>query len=92
MGLVTLSPRSRRHRPLFFAHLFLVSALLAYFPFSKLMHGAGVFLSPTRNWRTTAARAATSTPGTPGEGPHLRGVGGRVPGQDRAAGLPLEKA
>jgi len=26
-----------------------VSVLLAYFPFSKLMHLAGVFLSPTRN-------------------------------------------
>jgi nitrate reductase gamma subunit len=34
---------------LFFAHLFLVSALAAYFPFSKLMHMAGVWLSPTRN-------------------------------------------
>jgi nitrate reductase gamma subunit len=34
---------------LFFAHLFFVSALFAYFPFSKLMHLGGVFLSPTRN-------------------------------------------
>jgi nitrate reductase gamma subunit len=33
----------------FFVHLFLVSVLLAYFPFSKLMHLGGVFLSPTRN-------------------------------------------
>jgi nitrate reductase gamma subunit len=33
----------------FFVHLFLVSCLLAYFPFSKLMHMGGVFLSPTRN-------------------------------------------
>jgi len=33
----------------FYIHLFLVSVLLAYFPFSKLMHMAGVFLSPTRN-------------------------------------------
>ncbi len=35
--------------PLFLGHLFLVSVLLAYFPFSKLVHMAGVFLSPTRN-------------------------------------------
>ena len=35
--------------PVFYGHLFLVSALLAYFPFSKLTHMAGVFLSPTRN-------------------------------------------
>ncbi len=34
---------------IFFVHLFLVSVLLAYFPFSKLMHAGGVFLSPTRN-------------------------------------------
>jgi len=33
----------------FFVHLFLVSVLLAYIPFSKLMHMGGVFLSPTRN-------------------------------------------
>ena len=34
---------------LFYLHLFLVCVLLAYFPFSKLMHMGGVFLSPTRN-------------------------------------------
>ncbi len=34
---------------LFFIHLFLVSSLIAYFPFSKLLHMPGVFLSPTRN-------------------------------------------
>ena len=34
---------------IFFIHIFLVSILIAYFPFSKLMHMAGIFLSPTRN-------------------------------------------
>ncbi len=34
---------------IFFIHLFLISTLCAYFPFSKLMHMGGVFLSPTRN-------------------------------------------
>ncbi|MDD5009820.1 MAG: sulfate reduction electron transfer complex DsrMKJOP subunit DsrM [Syntrophorhabdaceae bacterium] len=34
---------------IFYIHLFLVSVLLVYFPFSKLMHAGGVFLSPTRN-------------------------------------------
>ena len=34
---------------LFYVHLFLVCALVIYFPFSKLMHMGGVFLSPTRN-------------------------------------------
>ena len=50
MGLVTLKP----HIPegvggLFYVHLFFVSVLLAYFPFSKLMHLGGIFMSPTRN-------------------------------------------
>jgi nitrate reductase gamma subunit len=53
MGLVSFSPASgevmRAIDPLFYAHLFLVSVLVAYFPFSKLMHLGGVFLSPTRN-------------------------------------------
>ncbi len=34
---------------LFYIHLFVLCVLIAYFPFSKLMHLAGVFLSPTRN-------------------------------------------
>ena len=32
----------------FYIHLFLVSILFAYFPFSKLMHAGGVLMSPTR--------------------------------------------
>lgn len=34
---------------LFYIHLFLVCTLISYFPFSKLLHMAGIFLSPTRN-------------------------------------------
>lgn len=50
LGLVTLAPVVPPGvAPLFFMHLMLVSALLAWFPFSKLCHMAGVFLSPTRN-------------------------------------------
>lgn len=49
-GLINLSPVVDSEVGLvFFIHLFLVSVLLAYFPFSKLMHFAGVFMSPTRN-------------------------------------------
>jgi len=33
----------------FWVHLTLICTLLVYFPFSKLMHAGGVFLSPTRN-------------------------------------------
>ncbi len=50
MSLVHLAPRpSEALGGVFYAHLLLVSVLLAYFPFSKLVHMAGVFLSPTRN-------------------------------------------
>ncbi|MET1124225.1 MAG: sulfate reduction electron transfer complex DsrMKJOP subunit DsrM [Archaeoglobaceae archaeon] len=35
--------------PIFYVHFALGSFLLAYFPFSKLMHAGGVFFSPTRS-------------------------------------------
>jgi nitrate reductase gamma subunit len=54
LGLVTFAPAvPATVSPLFFVHLFLLSVLVAYFPFSKLMHMAGVFLSPTRNLANT---------------------------------------
>ena len=34
---------------IFYIHMFFVCVLLAYFPWSKLMHLGGIFLSPTRN-------------------------------------------
>jgi len=50
MGLVSFHPLIPEGIGIpFYIHLFLVSVLLAYFPFSKLMHLGGVFLSPTRN-------------------------------------------
>ncbi len=50
MGLVSFRPGPTEGiGPLFFIHLFLVSTLLAYFPFSKLMHAVGIFFSPTRD-------------------------------------------
>ncbi|MBU4344761.1 MAG: sulfate reduction electron transfer complex DsrMKJOP subunit DsrM, partial [Proteobacteria bacterium] len=50
MGLATLHPTIPDGiGSLFYVHLFLVSVLFVYFPFSKLMHMGGVFLSPTRN-------------------------------------------
>lgn len=53
MGLVTFSPSVPAGiSPLFYIHLFFVCVLLAYFPYSKLMHMGGIFLSPTRNMRT----------------------------------------
>ena len=50
VGLVTFQPTiTAEIGAIFYVHLFLVCALLAYFPFSKLMHMGGVFMSPTRN-------------------------------------------
>jgi len=37
--------------PVFYVHVFFVCVLLVYFPFSKLMHMGGIFLSPTRNMK-----------------------------------------
>lgn len=49
-SLVSLHPASQAGiGALFYTHLLLVCALGAYFPFSKLVHAGGVFLSPTRN-------------------------------------------
>jgi len=50
VGLVSFHPTVPKGiGVIFFIHLFLLSVLIAYFPFSKLMHAGGVFMSPTRN-------------------------------------------
>ncbi len=50
IGLISMRPAvPAALGSFFYMHLFLVSVLLVYFPFSKLMHAPGVFLSPTRN-------------------------------------------
>jgi nitrate reductase gamma subunit len=50
VGLATFHPEApAAPAMLFLMHLTMVSTLLAYFPASKLMHMAGVFMSPTRN-------------------------------------------
>jgi nitrate reductase gamma subunit len=50
LGLATFKPVVPAGiGPIFYVHLFLVSVLFVYFPFSKLMHAPGVFFSPSRN-------------------------------------------
>lgn len=50
MGLVTFHPVIPQNvGGIFYVHLLFVSVLLMYFPFSKLMHMGGIFMSPTRN-------------------------------------------
>ncbi len=54
MGILSLKPVVPDDvDPLFFMHFFLVCVLFAVFPYSKLMHMAGVFMSPTRNLANT---------------------------------------
>jgi len=55
MSLVSFSPAIPKGiGVLFYIHLFLLCILFAYFPFSKLVHMAGVFMSPTRNLANTS--------------------------------------
>jgi nitrate reductase gamma subunit len=49
MGLLTLSPVEPPKHPLFLVHFLLVSTLMIYFPYSKLLHAGGIFFSPTRH-------------------------------------------
>ncbi len=49
MSLVSFSPEVPKGiGVLFYIHLFFLCTLFAYFPFSKLVHLGGVFMSPTR--------------------------------------------
>jgi nitrate reductase gamma subunit len=54
LGLVTLNPAPAPDNALFLAHFTLVLLLVAYFPFSQLVHAGGIFFSPTRNQRDDA--------------------------------------
>jgi nitrate reductase gamma subunit len=66
MGLVTFRPVNPEGiHPFFFVHLLLVCVLVAYFPFSKLIHMAGIFLSPTRNLANNNRRRRHVNPWNP---------------------------
>ncbi len=71
VGLVTFHPTvSPDIGSIFYIHLFLVSTLLVYFPFSKLMHMGGVFLSPTRNMANDTRMRRHVNPWNPDIKPH----------------------
>ncbi|MCP4746973.1 MAG: menaquinol oxidoreductase [Desulfobacteraceae bacterium] len=69
MGLITLKALTFQVpegiSALFYIHLFFVSVLLVYFPFSKLMHMGGVFLSPTRNMTGNTRQVRHTNPWNP---------------------------
>jgi nitrate reductase gamma subunit len=71
LGLVTFQPViSGDIGAIFYIHLFLVCTLLAYFPYSKLMHMGGVFLSPTRNMANDSRMRRHINPWNPDIKPH----------------------
>jgi nitrate reductase gamma subunit len=71
VGLVTFSPTiGAKIGSIFYIHIFLVSVLLAYFPFSKLMHLGGVFMSPTRNLKNNSRQVRHINPWNPDIKPH----------------------
>jgi len=63
MGLVTFRPvLPEQVGGVFYVHLFMVSVLMAYFPFSKLMHLGGIFFSPTRNLKANTREMRHENP------------------------------
>ena len=92
LGLATFSPVLPDNvGALFFAHLFLACALAATIPFSKLMHMAGVWLSPTRNLANNSRAARHVNPWNPPVKTHTYAEWEREYGDKlTAADIPLE--
>jgi len=93
MGLVGFAPviPSGVHW-FFFLHLSLVATLIAYLPFSKLMHMGGVFLSPTRNLANNNRMARHVNPWNPPVKVHTyEEYEDEFRDKLKAAGLPVEK-
>ncbi len=69
MGAVTFDfptfEQMRQIGAIFYIHITFVSALLIYFPYSKLMHMGGVFLSPTRNMKVNTRQVRHVNPWNP---------------------------
>lgn len=62
LGLLHFELRPLPADPLLLVHLALVALLMAIFPISKLMHGPGLFFSPTRNQADTARESRHLAP------------------------------
>lgn len=94
MGLATFSPVTPEGLGcLFYIHLAFVSALLAWFPFSKLMHMGGIFLSPTRNLANNNRARRHVNPWNPAVKVHTyEEYEDEFRDKMVAAGLPVEKA
>jgi nitrate reductase gamma subunit len=94
LGLVALHPVVPPNIGVpFYVHVFLVSVLFAYFPFSKLMHMGGILLSPTRNLANDNRRHRHVNPQNPEVEPHTYEQW-EDEFRDKlvAAGIPVERA
>lgn len=95
MALIAFKPLENPEgiSPLFYAHFFLVTCLFAYFPFSKLVHGAGVLMSPTRNLANNNRAVRHINPwNDPNIKPHpYSAYEDEFREKMKAAGIPVEK-
>jgi len=93
MGLVAFKPQVPEGlSPLFYVHLFLISVLLAYFPFGKLVHGPGLLFSPTRNLANNSRAVRHVNPWNyPVQVHSYTEYEAEFGDKMKAAGLPLEK-
>ncbi|MCL4423959.1 MAG: sulfate reduction electron transfer complex DsrMKJOP subunit DsrM [Firmicutes bacterium] len=93
MGLVTFHPRIPEGiGVIFYIHLFFVSVLFVYFPYSKMMHLAGIFLSPTRNLANNSRACRHINPWNyPVKVHTYEEYEEEFRGKMREAGIPLEK-
>jgi nitrate reductase gamma subunit len=93
LGIVSFNPFAPRDVGIiFYIHLFMVNVLLAYFPFSKLMHMGGVFMSPTRNLRNDSRERHHVNPwGYPVKVHTYNEWEDEFRGAIKEAGLPMER-
>ena len=93
LGLVRLHPAAPAGiGPLLYVHLTLVCVLFAYLPFSKLVHMAGLPLSPTRNMLGAARMARHDNPWNyPVKTHSYEEYENEYRDKMKAAGIPVEK-
>ena len=93
MGILSFHPVTPAGiDPLFTAHFFLVCVLFAVFPFSKLMHMAGVFMSPTRNMANNNRARRHVNPWNPSLDFHTyEAYEDEFRDKMKAAGIPVDK-
>ncbi|MBM3312008.1 MAG: menaquinol oxidoreductase [Candidatus Aminicenantes bacterium] len=94
IGLITLDPPAPPAfiGRIFYLHLFLVSVLIAYLPYSKLMHSLGVWLSPTRNLKNNSRMVRHANPWNPAVKVHTyEEYEAEFRARMKKAGLPVDK-